>query len=111
VALMFVFFVFVVDGNSLFGLLRTRPAKLLGMVSYSIYLTHCIVLFVVVHSFNAAVPVATLDAAGYWLLAAFAAAVTVVLSAATYQYVEYPFLAPRRPHARPAAVKPIMQSS
>src|SRR6185436_1930224 len=48
---LFGFFIFVVHGSSLFGLLRTRGAKVLGTISYSIYLTHCIALFVTVHAF------------------------------------------------------------
>src|SRR3981081_2521772 len=46
-ALLFVLFVFVAHGYSFFGLLRSRAAKVLGAVSYSVYLTHCIMLFVV----------------------------------------------------------------
>lgn len=94
---LFAFFIFVVHGSSLFGLLRTRAAKVLGTISYSIYLTHCIALFVTVHAVDRVVPMRTLDAHAYWLLAALAAAACVLLSAFTYRYVEYPFL-----HSQPA---------
>lgn len=91
-AVLFAFFIFVVHGWSLFGLLRTRPAKVLGTISYSIYLTHCIALFVTVRAVDSLVPVASLEPLAYWLLAALAAAASVLLSACTYRYVEYPFL-------------------
>jgi peptidoglycan/LPS O-acetylase OafA/YrhL len=89
---LFGFFIFVVHGTSLFGLLRTRAAKVLGTISYSIYLTHCISLFVTVHAVDRLVPIRTLDGGDYWLLAALAAAGCVLLSAVTYRYVEHPFL-------------------
>ena len=96
-AALFGFFIFVVHGYSVFGLLRTRAAKLLGTISYSIYLTHCIALFVTVQAAERLAPVETLGAGTYWLLAALAAAGCVLLSALTYRYVEYPFL-----HSQPA---------
>jgi peptidoglycan/LPS O-acetylase OafA/YrhL len=93
-ALLFVFFLFVVHGYSLLGLLHSRPAKLLGMVSYSLYLTHCTVLYVVMHAANRVLVIASLSTAQYWMLAALAALGTVVLSCLTYRYVEFPFIHP-----------------
>jgi peptidoglycan/LPS O-acetylase OafA/YrhL len=94
-ALLFVFFLFVVHGYSVLGLLRSRPAKVLGMASYSIYLTHCIVLYAAVHAIDRTVPVVGLSALQYWLLTALAAAATVALSMLTYRYVEFPFIHPQ----------------
>jgi peptidoglycan/LPS O-acetylase OafA/YrhL len=104
-ALLFVFFLFVVHGNSLFGLLASPAAKLLGTISYSIYLVHCIVLFVVMRMVNARVPLAELDPVQYWTFAGMAAVLAVLLSSVTYRYVEYPFIAPRSaPREAPSAV-------
>jgi len=94
-ALLFVFFLFVVHGWSAFGLLRTRAAKTLGLASYSLYLTHCIVLYVVVGLASHTLPVPQLDAVQYWALAGLAALGAVALSALTYRYVEHPFLHPQ----------------
>jgi peptidoglycan/LPS O-acetylase OafA/YrhL len=98
VLLMFIFFIFIVGGNSLFGLLASRPARLLGTISYSIYLVHCVVLYVVVLLANGFAPIATLALPEYWLVAALAALLAVLLSALTYRLVEYPYHA-----ARPAS--------
>lgn len=95
--LLFVFFLFVVDGNSIFGLLTNRPAKLLGAISYSVYLVHCIVVFVVMHCVSLAVPIAQLRPLEYWGWSAFAGLVTVALSALTYRSVEHPFIVPPNP--------------
>ena len=73
-------------------MLRTAPAKLLGLISYSFYLVHAIVVFVVVHVVASLTPIALLGVPRYWLVASMAAAIAVVLSSLTYRYVEYPFL-------------------
>jgi peptidoglycan/LPS O-acetylase OafA/YrhL len=90
--LVFVFLLFVVHGYSVFGLLRTYAAKLLGMVSYSIYLSHCIVLYVMAHAVDAIMPIGGVAPLSYWMLAALAAIATVLLSALTFRVVEYPFI-------------------
>jgi peptidoglycan/LPS O-acetylase OafA/YrhL len=101
--LMFIFFVFVVHGNSLFGVLATRASKMLGTVSYSIYLVHCITLFVVMRAVNARFPISELEPLQYWEFAALAALATVAISALTYRYVEHPFLRVNRLPALPPA--------
>jgi peptidoglycan/LPS O-acetylase OafA/YrhL len=103
VALLAVFFAFVADGNTLAGLLRTQAARLLGLVSYSFYLLHGIVIFAAYRILDAALPVASLGAVQHWAVAAVAALFAVALSALTYRYVEHPFLAPR-PHAVPEPI-------
>jgi peptidoglycan/LPS O-acetylase OafA/YrhL len=100
---LFVVFIFVVHGYSFFGLLRSRAAKVLGAVSYSLYLTHCIVLFVVVRCAHQVVPIGALEPLQYWLLAWLAAAATVLLSAYTFRHVEYPFIHQKGATARPMA--------
>ncbi|HZR69963.1 MAG TPA: acyltransferase [Burkholderiales bacterium] len=104
-ALLFVFFVFVVHGNSLFGLLASAGARLLGTVSYSIYLVHCIVLFVVMRIVDAHGPIATIGPLGYWFFAGLAGVLAVLVSAITYRYVEHPFLATSVAPGRQAAAQ------
>lgn len=96
-ALLFVFFLFIVDGNSLLGLLRSPGSQLMGMTSYSLYLLHCIALFAVVRAADGLVPVASLGAGQYWSLAALAAVLAVAASTVTFRYVELAFLRPRAP--------------
>lgn len=92
VGLMSVFFLFIIGGNSLFGLLASRPARLLGSISYSIYLTHCILLFVVVHAVHRQIPISDISLERYWVLAALVASLCVAVSTLTYRYVEHPFI-------------------
>ena len=104
-AALFVFFIFVVQGYSAFGLFLSRPAKILGAISYSLYLTHCIVLFVVVGAADRLLGLESLGPTQYWLLVALAAVATVVLSAVTFQFVEYPFMNPKGRPVRPIAAQ------
>jgi len=106
VGLLFVAFLFVVDGNTLFGLLRTRAAQLFGTVSYSFYLLHCIVLFVAFRIVDRVVPVAQLSGAQHWTVAALVAIGATWLSTLTYRRVEYPFIA-ARPLPAPATLEPL----
>ena len=104
-ALLFVFFIFVVHGHSAFGLFLSRPAKILGAISYSLYLTHCIVLFVIVGAADRLLGLESFGPTQYWLLVALAAVATVVLSAVTFQFVEYPFMNPKGRPVRPVAAQ------
>lgn len=92
------------------SLALARPAALgqgtwaaLGTVSYSLYLFHVIVLFVVFQLFHVFVEdVTTLEPVGVALLAGLAVSLATALSAASYLKIERPFLgsksagAPRR---------------
>jgi peptidoglycan/LPS O-acetylase OafA/YrhL len=106
VALMLVFFVFVVDGNSLLGVLRARAARVLGAVSYSFYLLHGIAVYVAFRAMDAFMPVAGLSADQHWALASLAAIVAVAVSALTYRFIEYPVHAPRAFPITPAVGLP-----
>lgn len=79
-------------GNSLFGLLDTQAARFLGTISYSVYLIHGIVLFVLLALANHIVPVTQHGSILYWSLMLIAALLTVLVSAITYRYIEHPFL-------------------
>ena len=99
VALLFVAFLFFAAGNTLGGILTTRAAKLLGAVSYSFYLTHCIILFVAFRLVEGSIGVTSLSAGRHWMVAALAATAATALSAITYRRIEYPFIASRVPRA------------
>jgi peptidoglycan/LPS O-acetylase OafA/YrhL len=89
-ALLFVPFVLFAAGNTLFGVLTCRPARLLGLLSYSIYLLHNWVLYLVSRLINHYTPIAELTMAQYWIIGGAVALVTVLLSAITYRFVEHP---------------------
>lgn len=101
--LLFVPFVLIASGNSMFGLLTLRPARLLGLLSYSIYLLHNWVLFLISRLVNHYTNVAALNQHTYWLIGAVVVICTVTLAAATYRFVEHPCMRSskgRRPDAK-----------
>lgn len=95
----FLVFLSFVYGNDMWGLLRSRPAKFLGTISYSVYLLHGIVLYIVLKLVDIFYPVISLSLVVYWTLMLVASLLVLLFSTVTYRYVEYPFLrkSPKRP--------------
>jgi peptidoglycan/LPS O-acetylase OafA/YrhL len=94
-------FVVVVAGNDVFGALSTRAARCLGLVSYSTYVLHGIVLYLALGLAGRFIAVGDLGPAAYWALILPIAAVLVALSAVSYRWIEHPFLAAPALAARP----------
>lgn len=91
-AITFFIFLCFVYGNDLFGLLKTKAAKFLGAMSYSVYLMHGIILYIVLTSTNFFYPIKDMTPLNYWLLIFVSALLTVLCSAVTYRYIEHPFI-------------------
>lgn len=88
--LLFVPFLLFAAGNTLFGALTCRPARLLGLLSYSIYLLHNWVLYLVSRCVNHYTAIADLTLGQYWAIGGAVALVTVTLSTVTYRFIEHP---------------------
>lgn len=95
-ALLAVPFMIVAAGNSMFGLLTCRPARILGMVSYSVYLMHGLALFLVFKLSDQFHLVAQLRLVPFWTLVAIVGAATLLTSALTYRFIEFPALGAQR---------------
>lgn len=91
-ALMFVIFMPIAYDSGLFALLRWRATKFLGTISYSVYLLHGIVIYLVFKAVNDVVPLETIKPLAFWCIACCCGLVTIVVSAITYRWVEHPFL-------------------
>ena len=90
--LVLVFFLPIAFGNTLFGLLRLRSAHLLGLVSYSVYLTHSLVLYVVFGAIDRVTPVAELSPLAFWGATTLCGLLVVGVSAITYRAIEHAFM-------------------
>jgi len=89
---LFVVFVFVIAGNDFYGLLTSRAVFLLGTVSYSLYVTHGIALYVLSHLLNRWVPILTLSPLQYWTFIGVAGVVEVCFATLLYRTVEVRFI-------------------
>jgi len=88
--LLSLFFVIVASGNTLFGALRPRSIRWLGEISYSTYLLHGFVLWILLQRLP---PLLHLDARQAWVflpLLAVCSCLLIIISSLTYQYIEKP---------------------
>lgn len=92
IALMFLTFVMISNGNSLLGVLTATPSLVLGEISYSIYLLHGLVLYIAFTLFEL-VNVAQLNEASFLLWAPATAAVIVAVCYLSYALIEKPAMA------------------
>lgn len=91
VAMIALFFLIVASGNDLFGLL-THPASLvLGEISYSIYLLHGIVLYLLFTTLDP-ISFSALPLARFLLLMPALTLLVVAIAALTYAVIEQPAL-------------------
>jgi peptidoglycan/LPS O-acetylase OafA/YrhL len=93
--LLVVPFLAVVEGNSFFGVLTTKPARCLGQISYSFYIFHGMLLFLLTAIWNVGHPIASMTMLSYWILILCIGMVVVGFSTASYWCIERPFLAKR----------------
>lgn len=92
IALLFCAFVLIACGNDLLGLLTASASRYLGTISYSIYLLHGIVFFIVLRLVNQLYPIQGMNPIFFWLLIGVCGLIVVSVSGLTYRYIEYPFL-------------------
>jgi len=98
-------FLMFVYGNDLFGIFRTRAARFLGTISYSVYLLHGIVLYAVLSTVNVLYPLVSMSPGVFWLLILVSGILVVIVSSITYRYIEYPFL--RMIHPKKSETSPV----
>lgn len=90
--LLFAVFSLIASGNALFGVLTNKVSRLLGEVSFSIYMLHGVVLFAT-FNFLIGLPVSrSFSPSLYWLIIFGLSPVLVVLSFTTYKTIEHPSL-------------------
>jgi peptidoglycan/LPS O-acetylase OafA/YrhL len=84
-------FMVVAAGNTLFGLLIRPAMRCLGAMSFSLYLLHGIIFLFVGHELKRA-NLNHLSPSEFWFSFTAVAMITTSLCAATYQWIEFPFL-------------------
>lgn len=89
IALITIFFIPVAFGNTLFGLLKCQGSILLGEISYSIYLLHGMVLYVI-FSLMEFESIMQLPLSSYIFLLPVCAVLVVLVSTVTFLSIELP---------------------
>jgi peptidoglycan/LPS O-acetylase OafA/YrhL len=90
--LLGVVFLFIAAGNDFLGLLSSRAVFQLGTISYSFYITHGIVLFVLSHLFNRWAPIRAMPPLQYWSFIGLVGVTAVCFSTLLYWMVERRFM-------------------
>jgi peptidoglycan/LPS O-acetylase OafA/YrhL len=96
VALVPVFFA-VAAGNTFFGILSHPATRLLGTISYSLYLLHCIILMGVLKALKFVVDFNQLPLHYYSIILMGIGALIIVACMVSYRWIEYPALKWRMP--------------
>ena len=86
---MSVLFYSVARGNSLFGMLTSRASILLGEISYSIYLLHGVVLYVLFTK-TTVVDVSRFSLSEFFYFMPLVSVLVVIISMVTYLTIEKP---------------------
>lgn len=85
-------FAIIVSGNDFFKILVNKYSLILGQLSYSIYLSHGIVLYVFNSFVFSKVEIITRGLFYYLLLGLLYSFITILFSFLTHKYIEKPFM-------------------
>ena len=88
---LFPLFLAAAAGNSFFGCLTHPAIRCLGAISFSLYLLHGVLFRLVVGGLKAG-GLTALPSLEYWLIITVAASAMTLLCAATYRWIEFPFI-------------------
>lgn len=105
-------FAIIAGGNTLFGLLQLPVSRMLGEISYSIYLLHGMLLYVTFELVLGRVWVSSLSPLQFWGVLLALVPLLVLLCYLTFRLVEMPPMHwLKRRHASRAAAAPIMMQA
>ncbi|MCG2573601.1 acyltransferase [Acinetobacter sp. ME22] len=85
-----IIFIFITNSNNSFKILQSRGVKILGDISYSIYLLHGLILYInftILNYFNFKSEIIY-----YYLVFPVIFTLTILVSLLSYKYIELPFL-------------------
>ncbi len=89
--IMSIFFI-IASGNSVFGLLSNSLSRKFGQITYSLYLLHGIVLFIVFKFLIGFEKASKLTITQHWAIITCCIFPIILISQLSYKYIELPFL-------------------
>jgi peptidoglycan/LPS O-acetylase OafA/YrhL len=85
-------FIIIAGGNSLFGLLSNKVSRMLGQISYPIYLFHPILLFVTFRFVLGFDNTSQQPVTIYWLMISICAVALILICFAVHYFIELPVM-------------------
>lgn len=86
-------FSIIASGNTLFGALTLRSIRWMGEISYSTYLLHGFMLWLMMQRLPLLIPIDSKQPLTFVLLAALCSCLLIVISSLTFLYIEKPGIA------------------
>ena len=87
---MTIFFIAIACGNDLFGILSWKPCRLLGQITYSVYLLHGLLLFILFYFILGFSQASRFTVLQHWITISICSVFVVILCSFTYYYIEKP---------------------
>lgn len=85
-------FLFIAKGNSFFGLFSNTLSRKFGQITYSLYLIHNIVIFLIFYGLLGIETAKKLSPIEFWLVISLSVIPIILISQITYLYIEKPFM-------------------
>lgn len=79
------------------SILKLMPLKYLGEISYSVYLIHLPVIYLLITAVGHITQLESLSYVQFFAILTFACCLTVLVSSFTFKYIEHPFISKRLP--------------
>ena len=87
---MTIVFIGISCGNDLFGIFSWKPCRLLGQITYSVYLLHGLLLFITFYFILGLKKSAHLTILEHWITISIVSVFVVIVCSFTYYYIEKP---------------------
>lgn len=88
---LFPIFLAAAAGNNFWGILTARTTRYLGAISYSLYLLHGTMFYIVMTAMKSP-RLMKLPSVWYWVILMLTAMATTALCSVTFRFIEFPFL-------------------
>lgn len=99
-------FIIIASGNNFFGLLSSAFSRKFGQITYSIYLLHGILLFVVFYFVIGFEKAKNLTDLEFWSIITLSVFPLIFISQLTFKYIEHPLMELAKIKLKSSAVKP-----
>jgi len=98
-------FIIIASGNNFFGILSSTFSRKFGQITYSIYLLHGTLLFILFHFIIGYERAKELTDFEFWSIIAISILPLILISQLTFKYIEHPLMEFAKTKSKSASVK------